>query len=72
MDKETLWGPIRAHLQLTTTDEKQLTVQEQIHWFAKNPAYPDAVGRACLTYTMSIHKLSSVIFAGRISAIAYY
>jgi len=47
MDKETLWGPIQAHLQLTATDEKQPAVQEQIHWFAKNPAYlNDAVSRA--------------------------
>jgi membrane-bound lytic murein transglycosylase D len=39
VDKGTLWGPIRAHLQLTAREENQPAVQEQIRWFAKNPVY---------------------------------
>ncbi len=40
-------GPIRAHLQLSAREENQPQVQEQIRWFAKNPAYlKDAVSRA--------------------------
>jgi len=47
LDKGTLWGPIRAHLQLTTYEEHQPAVQEQINWFTKNPAYlNDAIDRA--------------------------
>ncbi|MES2141583.1 MAG: transglycosylase SLT domain-containing protein [Pseudomonadota bacterium] len=47
VDKGTLWGPIRAHLQLTASEENKPAVQEQIRWFAKNPAYlNDAVSRA--------------------------
>ncbi len=47
VDKGTLWGPIRAHLQLTVREEKQPAVQEQIHWLVKNPLYlNDAVSRA--------------------------
>ncbi|MES2998294.1 MAG: transglycosylase SLT domain-containing protein [Pseudomonadota bacterium] len=47
VDKGTLWGPIRAHLQLTAREEKQPAVQEQIHWLVKNPLYlNDAVSRA--------------------------
>jgi membrane-bound lytic murein transglycosylase D len=47
VDKGTLWGPIRAHLQLTAGEENQPAVQEQIRWFVKNPAYlNDAVSRA--------------------------
>jgi membrane-bound lytic murein transglycosylase D len=47
VDKGTLWGPIRDHLQLTSHEEKQPAVQKQIHWFSKNPAYlNDAVSRA--------------------------
>ena len=45
--KGTLWDPIRAHLQLTSSEEHQPAVQEQIQWFVKNPAYlNDAVSRA--------------------------
>lgn len=47
VDKGTLWGPIRAHLQLTSREENQPSVQKQIRWFVKNPAYlNDAVSRA--------------------------
>lgn len=47
VDKGTLWGPIRDHLQLTAQEEKQPAVQKQIRWFVKNPAYlDDAVSRA--------------------------
>lgn len=47
VDKGTLWEPIRAHLQLSAREENQPQVQEQIHWFAKNPVYlKDAVNRA--------------------------
>lgn len=47
VDKGTLWGPIRAHLQLSAREENQPQVQEQIRWFAKNPLYlKDAVNRA--------------------------
>lgn len=47
IEKGTLWEPIRAHLQLTAREENQPVVQEQIHWFAKNPVYlKDAVNRA--------------------------
>ena len=47
VDKGTLWGPIRAHLQLTAREENKPAVQAQIRWFAKNPAYlNDAVSRA--------------------------
>lgn len=47
VDKGTLWGPIRAHLQLSAREENQPQVQEQIRWFAKNPVYlKDAVNRA--------------------------
>ncbi len=47
VDKGTLWEPIRDHLQLTAREENQPAVQEQIRWFAKNPAYlNDAVSRA--------------------------
>ncbi len=47
VDKGTLWGPIRAHLQLSARDENQPQVQEQIRWFAKNPVYlKDAVNGA--------------------------
>ncbi|MGC1854718.1 MAG: transglycosylase SLT domain-containing protein [Candidatus Aquirickettsiella sp.] len=47
VDKGTLWAPIRAHLQLSAREENQPQVQEQIRWFAKNPAYlKDAVSRA--------------------------
>jgi membrane-bound lytic murein transglycosylase D len=47
VDKGSLWDPIRDHLQLTAREERQPAVQEQIRWFAKNPAYlNDAVNRA--------------------------
>jgi membrane-bound lytic murein transglycosylase D len=47
VDKGTLWGPIRDHLQLTAREENQPAVQKQIRWFVKNPAYlNDAVSRA--------------------------
>ncbi|MDQ8038815.1 MAG: transglycosylase SLT domain-containing protein [Rickettsiella sp.] len=47
VNKGTLWGPIRDHLQLTAAEENQPAVQEQIRWFVKNPAYlNDAVSRA--------------------------
>lgn len=47
VDKGTLWGPIRAHLQLSAREENQPQVQKQIRWFAKNPVYlKDAANRA--------------------------
>lgn len=54
VDKGTLWGPIRAHLQLSAREENQPQVQEQIRWFAKNPVYlKDAVNR-CALYLLCI------------------
>lgn len=47
VDKEDLWEPIRANLQLTANEEYQPAVQEQIRWFAKNSTYlRDAVSCA--------------------------
>jgi membrane-bound lytic murein transglycosylase D len=47
VEKGTLWEPIRAHLQLSAREENQSQVQEQIRWFAKNPAYlKNAVNQA--------------------------
>ncbi|MCH9755438.1 MAG: transglycosylase SLT domain-containing protein [Gammaproteobacteria bacterium] len=47
VEKGTLWGPIRAHFQLSAREENQPQVQKQIRWFARNPLYlKDAVNRA--------------------------
>ena len=47
LDKGTLWGPIRAHLQLSAREESQPQVQKQIRWLAKNPVYlKEAINQA--------------------------
>src|SRR5437016_1143454 len=47
VNEGSLWGPIRAHLQLSAREENQPQVQKQIRWFTRNPVYlKDAVNRA--------------------------